>query len=158
MKDGFEVVIDYEIWIEKVKTGKNLPQNCFEMARPIVKPSVCLVGDWIGYFDAGKEVIFSELQKTDDQAVILLRSADKKKSGLRWLAFVTGTKTYPKTGERAVVIVDDVSWMMWLRACHASREKVCGLKLVMENPNLAQKKERQVCAMSGFSLDVVLIV
>ncbi|KAH9809347.1 hypothetical protein DFH28DRAFT_1086418 [Melampsora americana] len=142
----FDISIDYTIWIRKTKSGKQSGEPIWELTKPTRKLNVILTGASTTSFKTAKLQVFSEIKKISDETLTLLRAAEDGESdsgGLHWHAYITMNRVYPKTGDRTKFITNDTEWMDWLHACKASKDRICGLHLMIENPGLAHKKKRQ---------------
>ncbi|KAH9823877.1 hypothetical protein DFH28DRAFT_1161779 [Melampsora americana] len=146
LNTGINLVIDYTIWIRKTKAGKHSGEPTWEATKPAKKLNVSITGMSTTSFESAKAQIFSEIKQSKSEAFTLLRAAEDGKSdsgGLKWHAYIAMSRAYPKTGDRMVFISNNTDWTNWLHACKASKDKVCGLHLMIENPGLAHKKKRQ---------------
>ncbi|KAH9815089.1 hypothetical protein DFH28DRAFT_1165266 [Melampsora americana] len=146
LNTGINLSIDYTIWIWKTKSGKQSGEPTWEATKPAKKLNVLVTGMSITSFESGKAQIFSEIKQSKPEAFTLLRAADSGESdsgSLNWHAYISMSRAYPKTGDRMVFITNDTEWSEWLQVCKASKDKTCGLHLMIENPGLAHKKRRQ---------------
>ncbi|EGG09730.1 uncharacterized protein MELLADRAFT_95196 [Melampsora larici-populina 98AG31] len=146
IETGIEALIDYTIWFPKVKPGKQGSGQSFESPKPTNNLKVTITGDTALSFKAAKLHILSEINKHELLAVTLLRAADKGEGelgNLKWHVYISTSKLYPKTGGQIVFITSDEAWKEWLDVCKVSKDKVCGINLVMQNPAVEQKKKRK---------------
>ncbi|KAH9807721.1 hypothetical protein DFH28DRAFT_1100471 [Melampsora americana] len=146
MNTGIDVEVDFTIWVPKEKSGKQSAEPSWEAAKPNKKIHVLLVGKEVLSFKTAKLQVFTAMEEIEAEAVTVLSAADigeGKLGGLKWHAYISKSRVYPKTGDRITFITSDLEWIEWLRVCDVSRDKACGLSLVMENPSLARRKKRQ---------------
>ncbi|EGF98440.1 uncharacterized protein MELLADRAFT_79696 [Melampsora larici-populina 98AG31] len=145
---GINALVDYTIWVPKIKSGKKAGlEPSWESAKPDNKIRVFLLEINTSSFRNARLQVLFEIQKSEVQAATVLSAADKGEGSLgdlKWQAYIATSRLYPKSGNRVKFITNDAEWNDWLHICNASKDKVCGLKLVMENPTLAQRKKRKV--------------
>ncbi|KAH9820274.1 hypothetical protein DFH28DRAFT_1201134 [Melampsora americana] len=155
MNTGIDVEVDFTIWVPKEKSGKQSAEPSWEAAKPNKKIHVLLVGKEVLSFKTAKLQVFTAMEEIEAEAVTVLSAADigeGKLGGLKWHAYISKSRVYPKTGDRITFITSDLEWIEWLRVCDVSRDKACGLSLVMENPSLARRKKRQASRILTDSL------
>jgi hypothetical protein len=150
---GIDASIDYTIYTRKTKPGKPTANPTFECTKSSKKMVFKIIGESGLSFGITKLKILHELTKTEPHAATLLRNADAGKGdlgSLTWFAYISGTQTYPKTEKNLVKITNDLEWLKWVEVCHVSRDKTCGLILMMPNPASELKRKRQVCTYNFF--------
>ncbi|KAH9820382.1 hypothetical protein DFH28DRAFT_1079788 [Melampsora americana] len=149
LNTGINLVIDYMIWIRKMKAGKQSGKPTWEATKPAKKLNILVTGMSTTSFESAKAQIFSEIKESKLEAFTLLRAAEDGKrnlGGLNWHAYIAMSRAYPKTGDRMVFITNNTDWMNWLHACKASKDKGCGLHLMIENPDRIQRRHNRHAA------------
>ncbi|EGG09616.1 uncharacterized protein MELLADRAFT_95840 [Melampsora larici-populina 98AG31] len=138
--------ISYVVWFPKTQEGKNVGHQSYESTKPDSKIPVRIDINPAMSFELCKRKILAEIAISHANAATLLRAAEDATADLpelKWYAYISGTRSYPMTGDRVVVITSDLEWLQWISSCDASRDKVCGVNLVMQNPVSVQKKRKQ---------------
>ncbi|KAH9812212.1 hypothetical protein DFH28DRAFT_899232, partial [Melampsora americana] len=139
-----DITIDYTMWIPKGQVMKPSAES-YELRKPAKEFHLKIIGENALSFRNTKHNILVEIATAEKNAATLLRAADTGKGpvDLQWHAYITMNRVYPKTGRQIVLITSNQEWLEFLHACDASRDKICGLNLIMPNPALVNKRKRQ---------------
>ncbi|KAH9816723.1 hypothetical protein DFH28DRAFT_1081589 [Melampsora americana] len=128
---GIDVKINYTMWIQKGQVKKSLAES-YELRKPSKEFDFKIIGKEGLSFRNTKQKILVKIATAEKNAATLLRAANAGKGpvDLQWHAYITMNRVNHK-------------WVEFLHACDTSQDKICGLKLIMPNPELVNKRKRQ---------------